>query len=135
MASFLQEAHGRLTAQRQIYIAEQLGLGKALFQEFRKELRVGTAWSAQIEPRQRPLRWRFSSLWSEVQRVLVIACNPYVIDICLPFCWFGLVKPQSAGIGSDDGSFSFLRRHQLWSAQEGGLHVTTEKPSKSKKQR
>jgi len=40
MASFLQEAHGRLTAQRQIYIAEQLGLGKALFQEFRKELEV-----------------------------------------------------------------------------------------------
>ena len=37
MASFLQEAHGRLTAQRQIYIAEQLGLGKALFQEFRKD--------------------------------------------------------------------------------------------------
>lgn len=38
MADFLSEAHGRLTAQQQIELAEQLGLGKALFQEFRKEL-------------------------------------------------------------------------------------------------
>ena len=36
MADFLSEAQGRLVAQRQIDIAEQLGLGKALFQEFRK---------------------------------------------------------------------------------------------------
>ena len=37
MAAFLEEAHGRHTVQRQIDLAEQLGLGKALFQEFRKE--------------------------------------------------------------------------------------------------
>lgn len=40
MAAFLEEAHGRHTVQRQIDLAEQLGLGKALFQEFRKELEV-----------------------------------------------------------------------------------------------
>ncbi|CAL1148373.1 unnamed protein product [Cladocopium goreaui] len=40
MAAFLEEAHGRHLVQRQIDLAEQLGLGKALFQEFRKELEV-----------------------------------------------------------------------------------------------
>ena len=41
MAAFLEEAHGRHLVQRQIDLAEQLGLGKALFQEFRKEIRNG----------------------------------------------------------------------------------------------
>ena len=41
MAAFLEEAHGRHLVQRQIDLAEQLGLGKALFQEFRKEILKG----------------------------------------------------------------------------------------------
>ena len=38
MADFLLESHGRLQAQRQIFIAEQLSLTRTLFQTFRKEL-------------------------------------------------------------------------------------------------
>ena len=53
--------------------------------------------------------------------------------------WVGLTL-NPAGIGRDDGSFSFLRRHELWSAQEGAvsIHVTFQrrkKPRKSKKKK
>ncbi|CAJ1381542.1 unnamed protein product [Effrenium voratum] len=38
MVDFLHEAHGRLAASRQLQIAEDFGLSRGLFQEFRKEL-------------------------------------------------------------------------------------------------
>ena len=61
MAAFLEEAHGRHLVQRQIDLAEQLGLGKALFQEFRKEIRTGMGRVKMGDGRM--VRWGKAGSW------------------------------------------------------------------------